>query len=93
MYTAATSAPSLISPCQGERLDAWIEQAQDSGIDELRRFAMGLLTDHAAVQAGLTHVWSNGAVEGHVNRLKLLKRQMYGRANFDLLRRRVVRTA
>jgi transposase len=78
---------------QGERLDGWIEHAKDSGIDELRRFATGLGGDHAAVQAGLTLVWSNGQVEGQVNRLKLLKRQMYGRANFDLLRERVLHAA
>jgi transposase len=83
----------LLRNRQGERLDGWIEQAKDSGIDELRRFATGLGGDHAAVQAGLTLVWSNGQVEGQVNRLKLLKRQMDGRANFDLLRQRVLHAA
>jgi transposase len=78
---------------QGDQLGRWIQQAKDSGIDELRRFATGLNGDRAAVQAGLTEVWSNGPVEGHVNRLKLLKRQMYGRANFDLLRQRVLYAA
>jgi transposase len=78
---------------QGERLDGWIEQAKESGIDELRRFAAGLVADQAAVRAGLTLVWNNGPVEGHVNRLKLLKRHMYGRANFDLLRKRVLHAA
>jgi transposase len=78
---------------QGARLDAWIADARASGIDELARFAAGLLTDEAAVRAGLTLVWSNGQVEGNGNRLKLIKRQMYGRANFDLLRQRVLRAA
>jgi len=64
-----------------------------SGIQELDRFAAGLLADEAAVRAGLTMAWSNGQTEGQVNRPKLLKRQMYGRANFDLLRRRVLRAA
>ena len=50
----------------------------------------GLRRDEAAVGAGLTLSWSSGAVEGHVNRIKLIARQMYGRANFDLLRRRVL---
>jgi transposase len=77
----------------GERLDSWIEQAKGSGIREMERFAVGLLADEAAVRAGLTLVWSNGAVEGQVNRLKLVKRAMYGRANFDLLRQRVLRAA
>jgi len=79
VYQLVQGFMQMLRGRQGERLDAWIEQAQDSGIDELRRFAAGLLMDHAAVHAGLTHVWSNGTVEGHVNRLKLLKRQMYGR--------------
>ncbi len=79
VYQLVQGFMQMLRGRQGERLDAWIEQAQDGGIDELRRFAAGLLMDHAAVHAGLTHVWSNGTVEGHVNRLKLLKRQMYGR--------------
>jgi transposase len=83
----------MVRERQGTRLDAWIADAQASGIDGLARFASGLLTDEAAVRAGLTLVWSNGQVEGNVNRLKLIKRQMYGRANFDLLRQRVLHTA
>ena len=71
-------------------LDGWIEQAKASSIDELRRFAAGLLRDRAAVTAALTLSWSNGQVEGQVHRLKMLKRQMYGRAKFDLLRARVL---
>jgi len=64
-----------------------------SGIQELHRFAAGLLADEAAACAGLTMAWNNGQTEGQVNRLKLLKRQMYGRANYELLRRRVFRAA
>ena len=56
----------------------------------LKRFAQGLRQDYAAVQAALTWPYSKGLTEGHVNRLKLFQRQMYGRANFDLLRRRVL---
>jgi transposase len=93
VYRLVQDFMQMLRGRQGERLDAWIEQARESGIDELRRFAVGLQSDHAAVQAGLTHIWSNGPVEGHVNRLKLLKRQMYGRANFDLLRQRVLHAA
>ena len=93
VYQLVQDFMQLLRARQGERLDGWIEQAKASGIDELQRFAAGLLLDHAAVQAGLTLVWSNGQVEGQVNRLKLVKRQMYGRANFDLLRQRVLHTA
>jgi transposase len=72
-------------------LEPWIEQAlaPESPID-LRRFAKGLRNDLAAVTAALTMPWSNGQTEGQVNRLKLIKRQMFGGAKFDLLRRRVL---
>jgi transposase len=70
-------------------LDSWIDRARWSGIAiELRRFANGLVSDINAVRAALELPWSNGQTEGQVNRLKLVKRQMYGRANFDLLRKR-----
>ena len=67
----------------------WMTSAQGPGVaQELRGFAAGLRQDEAAVRAALSLEWGNGPVEGQVNRLKLLKRQMYGRAGFDLLRRR-----
>ena len=59
-------------------------------VSELRSFAKGLRKDWAAVTAGLTVSYSSGAVEGHVNRIKMIKRQMYGRAKPDLLRKRVL---
>jgi transposase len=74
----------------GERLPAWAAQAQASPVSELRGFAKGLRKDWAAVTAGLTLPYSSGAVEGHVNRIKMIKRQMYGRAKPDLLRKRVL---
>jgi transposase len=75
---------------EGERLPAWLDAAEASGIGDLARFARKLRTALAAVQAGLTLRQSNGQTEGQVNRLKLLKRQGYGRAKVDLLRRRVL---
>jgi transposase len=75
---------------EGERLPAWLDRAETSGIDDLARFARKLRTDLAAVQAGLTLRQSNGQTEGQVNRLKLIKRQGYGRAKPDLLRKRVL---
>ena len=78
---------------EGERLPAWLERAEASGIDELKRFAGTLRADRDAVQAGLTLRHSNGQTEGQVTRLKLVKRQGYGRANVDLLRKRVLRAA
>lgn len=68
----------------------WLEEAQTSDVRELRSFALGLRQDIAAVVAALDLAWSNGQTEGQVNRLKFLKRQMFGRANFDLLRARVL---
>jgi len=70
--------------------ESWLADAIASGIPELRRFAIKLRQDEAAVQAACTEPHSNGQTEGQVNRLKLLKRQMYGRANFDLLRQRIL---
>ena len=74
----------------GARLLAWLEAAEASGISALERFARTLREDLAAVQAGLTLRYSNGQTEGHATWLKLVKRQGYGRAKFDLLRKRVL---
>jgi transposase len=75
---------------RGERLQAWAAQAETSPVSELRGFSKGLRKDWAAVTAGLTVSYSSGPVEGHVNRIKMIKRQMYGRAKPDLLRKRVL---
>jgi len=77
----------------GERLDEWLAQVEDQEVSELRSFAQSLRKDYEAVKAGLTLCWSNGQVEGQVHRLKLLKRQAYGRASFETLRKRVLRRA
>jgi hypothetical protein len=73
--------------------DAWLAEARACGIGAIKTFAAGLDADGAAVRAALTEPWSSGQAEGQVNRLKLLKRQSYGRAGFDLLRRRVLLAA
>ena len=70
--------------------DAWLAAASNS---PLSRFARGLRSDDAAVRAALSTPWSNGPTEGHINRLKLLKRTMYGRASLELLKHRVLGTA
>jgi transposase len=80
----------MVRQRQGARLDSWLAAATQSGIPALRRFAQGMQEDHDAVQAGLTLPYNNGQLEGQVNRLKVIKRQMYGRANFDLLCQRVL---
>jgi transposase len=71
----------------------WLAQAEASLCLEIRRYAEGLRKEQAPVNAALTEPWSNGPVEGHVNRLKTIKRQMYGRASFQLLRARVLHVA
>ena len=78
---------------QPDRLDGWLCAASASGIAEFQRLAAGVEGDKAAVAAALAERWSNGQTEGQVLRLKLIKRQGYGRAKIDLLRKRVLRAA
>jgi transposase len=89
-YPLVQTFQTMVRTRQVDQLDPWLEQAQASGVRELRRFALGIRQDYAAVRAALEYEWSQGQVEGQVNRLKQLKRQMYGRAKFDLLRLRVL---
>jgi transposase len=70
--------------------DPWLSRATSSSIAALRRFASGIESDYDAVKAAISTTWSNGQTEGQVNRLKFIKRQMFGRAHFDLLRKRVL---
>lgn len=71
-------------------LGPWLEAADSSPVSEVRGFAGSLRRDQAAVTAALSSPWSSGHVEGQVTKIKLIKRPMYGRAKFDLLRRRVL---
>jgi transposase len=80
----------MLTQLQGHRLPARIEAATTADLPSLQRFARHLERDLDAVIAGLTQPWNSGVVEGHVNRIKMLKRRMYGRAGFDLLRKRVL---
>jgi transposase len=73
---------------QPEALDRWLEAAKGSAVAETEGFAEGLSKDHEAVKAALMQEWSSGQTEGQINRLKFIKRQMYGRANFELLKAR-----
>jgi transposase len=89
-HTLAQSFGEMIRQRQADRFDAWLEAAETSGVGELKTFAAGLRRDERAVRGALTSEWSNGQTEGHVTRLKLAKRQGYGRAKLDLLERRLV---
>lgn len=84
---------SMIRKHQADQLDTWLEQASASPLQPLRRFALGLRAEYAAARAALTEPWSTGQVEGQITRLKYLKRQMYGQAQIDLLRLRVLHPA
>src|SRR5438132_3887607 len=92
-YELITDFTTMLRERQGERLDGWLQKVEEQGPAELTNFAQGLKRDYDAVKAGLTLEWSNGQTEGQVHRLKLLKRQMYGRGRFDLLRKRVLKRA
>ena len=89
-YELIEDFTTMLRERQGEHLDTWLHKAEAQSIAELRGFALSLKRDYDAVKAGLTLVWSQGPVEGPVHRLKLLKRQMYGKASFQTLRKRVL---
>lgn len=80
----------MLTQLQGDQLPQWIKAVRADDLPSLHTFANGLERDLAAVTAGLTLPWSSGTVEGHVNRIKMIKRQTYGRAGFGLLMKRVL---
>jgi transposase len=84
------SFAKILTGLHGDRLDDWIIAVEADDQPELHSFANGIKRDHDAVVNGLTTTWSSGVVEGNVNRIKMIKRQMYGRATFELLRKRVL---
>jgi len=86
----ANEFAEMVRERKPEILESWLQKASGSGYRSWRNFADSLKQDLTAVQAALTLDWSNGPTEGHVNRLKCLKRQMYGRAKDDLLRKRAL---
>jgi transposase len=90
VYPLAQCFVEMIKERQADALDPWLTDALTCDSSAVRRFARTLRQDYAAVRAALTFAWSDGQVEGQVNRLKVIKRMMYGRAKFDLLRLRVL---
>lgn len=85
-----TEFAKILTGLHGGRLDDWIAAVEADDRPDLHSFARGLRHDHDAVVNGLTLPWSSGVVEGNVNRIKMIKRQTYGRAGFPLLRKRVL---
>jgi|SRR5688572_16397578 len=90
LATMAEDFTQMVRERWADELGDWLETVQASAHSSLRSLATGIGQDLSAVQAALTLPYSNGQTEGQVTRLKLLKRQMYGRANLDLLRQRVL---
>ncbi|MFC7219046.1 transposase [Streptomyces polyrhachis] len=92
LHTQIGDFAALLTPAPGnpERLTAWIAQTRAADPPFLHSFATGLERDRAAVDAALTLPWHNGRTEGVNNKIKLLKRQTYGRAGFPLLRQRIL---
>src|SRR3954452_15291005 len=91
--TLAEEFVAMIRAGQPERFDPWLAQARDCALTAFRNFARKLDSDYDAVRAAMTSPWSTGQVEGQINRLKMIKRQMFGRASFDLLNRRFILAA
>jgi len=92
-YSLTQAFLQMMREHTGQQLETWLSLVEESTLPELKSFAKGIRQDKTAVLAGLTLPWSNGPLEGHVNRLKLIKRSMYGRAKLRLLRQRVLRTS
>ena len=89
-YDLAQRFGTMVRKRQADQLDPWLEAALGSGIPDLRTFAEGLQREYSAMKAALTYPYSTGPVEGQINRLKFIKRSMYGRGSFELLRQRVL---
>lgn len=91
--TRAALQEALVKEKAAEDFGKWMADALQSSLADFESFAAGLGREREAVEAALKQPWSNGQVEGHISRLKFIKRQMYGRASFELLRRRVLNAA
>ncbi len=90
--TLAEGFAELVRTRTPSMLDGWLERVAASALSSFRNFAASLRRDYVAVGAGVELEWSMGPVEGTINRLKMVKRTMYGRAGFELLQRRALLT-
>ncbi len=93
VYTLAQQFQQMVRTRHAAHLVTWLAACASSGVPDLQSFAAALGREEAAIRHALSEPWSTGPVEGHITRVKLVKRQMYGRANFDLLRQRVLYAA
>lgn len=92
-YELTQELVAMIKQRKVSCLEEWLKCAEQSELPAFKGEALGLRRDYSAVSAALSSVWSQGQVEGQITRLKLLKRKMYGRAKFDVLRLRVLHAA
>ncbi|WP_319718012.1 ISL3 family transposase [Nonomuraea angiospora] len=90
IFRHVRSFATMMRDLRGDRLPTWIDAVPEEGLPHLHRFAHGLRYDLDAIIAGLSVPWNSGQAEGQNTRVKLVKRQGYGRANFDLLRKRIL---
>ncbi len=93
LYQLGQQFALMVKQRRARQLDPWLRRVGQSSSTDLQGFASGIKRDYAAVKMALSVPWSQGQVEGQITRLKYLKRQMYGRARFELLRSRVLRRA
>lgn len=89
-YELAQEFRGLLQARSTERLDAWLEASAHSTLPKVQTFTKALRAEYVFLRAALEHEWSNGQTEGQITRLKFIKRQMYGRASFELLRQKVL---
>jgi transposase len=90
MVAEAQAFATILRQRTVEAFDGWLQRTRQATLPELRTFARGIQRDYSAVKAALELPYSNGMLEGNVNRLKFIKRSMFGRAKFDVLRLRVL---
>jgi transposase len=93
MHQHITAFMTLVQQPDRHALDAWLLEAEQTGLPDLLGFAQGIRRDYAAVVGALEYAWSQGVVEGQVNRLKTIKRQLYGRATLPVLKHHVLLSA
>src|SRR5262249_2698761 len=89
-YEISQRFNNMVRERDANQLDSWLDSAEKSDLPELSNFAEGLKREKESIIAAITLKWSNAQCEGQVNRLKLIKRQMFGRAKIDLLKQRVI---
>lgn len=92
-YELSQDFVDMLNQRKVQALPDWLRRARSSSIPELKSVAKSLQQDYAAIEAACSQPWNQGQVEGQINRLKCLKRQMYGRAQLDLLRLRILNAA